>query len=1157
MRRYLELIPGATFEYWELQKEIGRGANGVVYRARDLRTEELVALKCLRQTHNEELRNEFRILGTLRHPNLVRLLELGQIGEAAFFTMELVRGEPILGPIHALAHDARADPARRCFSQLADGLLHLHAVGLVHRDVKPQNVMVDGTGKVVLLDFGLTRAAEEDAGEGQVTVSGTLPYLAPERFRGVKFLPASDWFAFGVLLFEALVGELPFGPESQQTVAAWYVGKRVVDIHRRLPASASGLADLLAALLEPDPDRRPTGIDVLSALDGQRRAVVAGRLFGRQQDQSWLETQMAVAREGSRVVALTGESGIGKTALVREALRRHRRAGGLALSSRCHPRECLPFNALNEVVTGLLTETRPLGAGNPSLSESGQRLSDLFIAPASRRPVRRGAPAEVAWDVLVLLKAHAACRPLAIHVDDAQWIDHDSLPVLADLLKHRELQCCWILTFRGRRESIPASLRPAIQDERYLVALKEGDAAELVRHLRPSASTEDIRKMCRVTRGHPLAIEQACSMADGSPTLILEGTPEDLLLAQTTGQAVEQRELLSLLAVHEGWLPSRVLYACRLRSVSDVYDMLDVGLLNFERREAGYAVAVRHALVGEWVSNGLNEGAVRRSHDRLATAYLHAQPDDLEAVFRHLVGAGRAAEAIPYGLASARMLRDRLAFQRARERLEWLLEHCRSSADQLELELELAEVLARAGSATEAARRYLSATERAGAEMRLDLKRAAAEQLLRAGSLTEGRELLSACANEVGLRMPSGAFRQMAELMLRRMRILATQPLLRARRLPPPNLRRRMEVAWSAGLGLNMIDVVQSALAQSQFTDLALRYGDDDQALRAWAVEYSFMMLASGEASARKGGRICALLSERIAQSKDPYTRAITQLSWGAGEYFRGNPRSSLEHVGNARKEFMGLLGSLSWELANCGLYEMWALLELAHLDEFVTRVPEFLRVGEERGDALYERCWSSGYCATAWLLQDRCSDLRRRLETAGPSQAGARFETPEFFNLIALVRADLYEGRGSEALARVTAAWPRIRRTGLLRLQWFRFTLGVLRLQAAMATTELRGREDLLSSWTDHLAASRHAAATAWATLFREVLGLRTKRWSDANVERLSRAATSLAGCGQNLAALGTLQQLAERGCVPAPNWPQSVRMPNRAAPTVSVAIF
>lgn len=284
------------FGRFVIQRELGEGQFAVVYQARDRQTGRSVALKLLKDadrldpTQLARFEREFSILSHVEHDNLVRLYELFPDEEDCFFTMELVEGsDPIAyvrsdlhrpsqpaapprsmplafgQPVQEMGQSAYAPctPAgivrlRQAFSDLVSAVGALHDAGLVHRDLRPHNVRVTPRGRLVLLDYGLVTHLglpdEHESGE----MVGTAAYMAPEQWDRASSGPASDWYALGVMLFEALTGSLPFSGSAQ----AMFVRKRTVGAphpsllvgREHVPAE---LDELCAALLGTDPAQRP------------------------------------------------------------------------------------------------------------------------------------------------------------------------------------------------------------------------------------------------------------------------------------------------------------------------------------------------------------------------------------------------------------------------------------------------------------------------------------------------------------------------------------------------------------------------------------------------------------------------------------------------------------------------------------------------------------------------------------------------------------------------------------------------------------------------------------------------------------------------------------------------------------------------------------
>ena len=193
---------------------IGSGSTGDVYEAVDRDRGGRTAIKALRLEHPHaisQFKREFRALQDVEHPNLVSLGELFEENGRLYFTMELIDGTDFLGYVRPAGGEGFDEARlRHGFSELGNALEALHARGLVHRDVKPSNVLVTHDDCVVILDFGLAASFEErSATWSGPSIVGTPHYMSPEQAAGQPAGPPSDWYSAGVILYEALTGRPP------------------------------------------------------------------------------------------------------------------------------------------------------------------------------------------------------------------------------------------------------------------------------------------------------------------------------------------------------------------------------------------------------------------------------------------------------------------------------------------------------------------------------------------------------------------------------------------------------------------------------------------------------------------------------------------------------------------------------------------------------------------------------------------------------------------------------------------------------------------------------------------------------------------------------------------------------------------------------------
>jgi serine/threonine protein kinase len=259
---------------FELGEELGRGAMGVVYRARQTSLGRDVALKVVAQRAVQmvgagellkRFEREIRALIAVAHPNVVRVIDTGIESNGPWIAMELVDGVPL----STVLEDAGALPpahALHVTRQLADALAACHAAGLVHRDVKPGNAMLDRAGRVTLMDFGLAKDKEWTELTRTGAFLGTPRYAAPESFETSAVTPAADVYSLGIVLFEMLSGENAYGAMNMNNVLAKVIqGPRVLaSVRPDLPAA---VCELVAAMTSRSPAARPTARDVVAAID--------------------------------------------------------------------------------------------------------------------------------------------------------------------------------------------------------------------------------------------------------------------------------------------------------------------------------------------------------------------------------------------------------------------------------------------------------------------------------------------------------------------------------------------------------------------------------------------------------------------------------------------------------------------------------------------------------------------------------------------------------------------------------------------------------------------------------------------------------------------------------------------------------------------------
>ena len=256
-----DLELGDAFGPYRLESVLGEGAIGVVFAA-TRKDGTVVALKVLKKllSQNEVYRQRFlreaRVAEEVRHPHLVPILEASEARGYHYLSVAYVEGGSLGDRIESTG-PLPLDECLRLAAEIASGLDALHASGIVHRDVKPSNVMLDPSGRAAVTDFGLAKGRAYTVLTTPGVVLGTLYYIAPELIRGEPAGPASDVYALACVLFECLTGAAPFADRRLFEVAVAHLEDEPPDASERRDEVPVPLSDILRQAMAKDPAERP------------------------------------------------------------------------------------------------------------------------------------------------------------------------------------------------------------------------------------------------------------------------------------------------------------------------------------------------------------------------------------------------------------------------------------------------------------------------------------------------------------------------------------------------------------------------------------------------------------------------------------------------------------------------------------------------------------------------------------------------------------------------------------------------------------------------------------------------------------------------------------------------------------------------------------
>jgi hypothetical protein len=279
----LALEKGTTFAGYRIEGILGQGGMGVVYEATQLSLDRTVALKLLASNlgdddaFRERFRREALIQAGIEHPNIVTVYEAGESEHGLFMAMRLVRGPNLKDMI--VSRELDAGRALRILRPIAEALDTAHESGLIHRDIKPQNILVGGRDHAYLADFGLTKVSGEKGLTKTGQFVGTLDYISPEQIRGKDATAASDIYALAAVLYESLTGIVPFPKDSEAAVLYAHMSDEPPSVTEARPELPAALDEVIRRAMAKEPAERPTSASALMdeaerAFDRKTRAAI-------------------------------------------------------------------------------------------------------------------------------------------------------------------------------------------------------------------------------------------------------------------------------------------------------------------------------------------------------------------------------------------------------------------------------------------------------------------------------------------------------------------------------------------------------------------------------------------------------------------------------------------------------------------------------------------------------------------------------------------------------------------------------------------------------------------------------------------------------------------------------------------------------------------
>ncbi len=479
---------GQTVTHYQVVEKLGAGGMGVVYRAQDTRLNRSVALKFLPEevTLNsraiERFTREARAASALNHPNIITIHEIASAGSRRFIVMELVDGQTLQT---MSAEGVPFESLLELGAQAARALAVAHTAGIIHRDIKPKNVMVRDDGYVKILDFGLARLMPERTGApdegtnsgdtGSGVVVGTARYMSPEQMRAEALTSATDIFSLGIVLYELATGRHPFEAKSHQAVIRHILSDAPIAPSRLNAEVSSHLDCLILEMLQKDSRLRPTAREVETRLVGsgagerERNSTSSESLatsslqhhtVGRDEPLAALRAELESVRMGrGRMVCVTGEPGIGKTTVLDSFLKQLKAEGSAFSVSRGICSERLAgaeaYLPILEVLDHLTRHGGEMVARTLKLLAPTWYVRIVSLATEDSSAERVLANAKTASqermkrELIAFFEELCHTRPVILFLEDVHWADLSTVDLLAYIgTKLESMRLLIVATYR-------------------------------------------------------------------------------------------------------------------------------------------------------------------------------------------------------------------------------------------------------------------------------------------------------------------------------------------------------------------------------------------------------------------------------------------------------------------------------------------------------------------------------------------------------------------------------------------------------------------------------------------------------------------------------------------------------------------------------------
>jgi len=1117
-----------------LIRQLGKGGMGNVYSAIDLRSTAHVAVKVMRHLDSWSIYRfveEFSWLLQLNHPHLVKLYDAFSQGDTRYFSMEQVEGLTIRNWFQTLAANdlSRWNMLRQVLAETASAIRFLHDCDVIHRDVKPSNLMITPGRRAMLLDLGLAmRAGKSTAGLQMVDGSkivGTIQYLPPEALRGESQTFASDWYSFGVLIFETITNSFPpiaIDPKNKDLSKRYQLNEE--SLRTKLDGLPEDLKTLCIDLLAGDPNLRPLGNEIIQRLGAEDRRLLSfatdSVCLGREDILNSITESLRVSSATGNLILIRGESGIGKTTLLKHWTRLQQRAdeSTLLFHFACHLQDHTPLRALNLLAQQLVTlmpelpqslwedltanEGAEIVYGFPQMQQligAQLRQKDPSVGVAELA-ARRAAGLHA---LLYWLRELSKRRPVIIVIDDAQWADSDSGRLLAQLIcNNTGFQGLLLLADQGPAVNSPLvdSILNVLGSEDHtglkqfdLQPLSKPTCADLLKKwstavgvtLEPEISVD----LTRRSGGNPFLLREVLSAYVNHVVQFKLDDESWLKTARNQSRSgVHLRSRFSLLPISMERVLQYLAIADeplgfhQLQTVSRVLPHELLPLINYLASQGWIRIngtsldselEIAHDRFRDVVLDSMPEDRIYRRHYRIARTLSSESPPPWSRVAHHYWESQRFREAAACYMEAARCSARHNAYFEAL----WFLERAfhqnadRSLSEQrnaLRLQADCFAASGRSSEAIEAYQQLSNSSEDVQETHLLDCLMG--EQWIAKGEISRGLESLRGALEDFGVSSETQVTWLSSMRLWMEARQLSVSHISRAPASEQEPFTATESCLNRVSTALVFLDIGRGGRLVMALANASTSRGSDgDRAvtLLRWGA-----LIALGNRRTRASSIKWIRAGRRLAnQSANANAIALGQMCTFVWLFAHGRFQRAMQHGVKSLNLYRNAELTHQWEYG----FVQWTLLILhwygGRLRTLCEATREMRVQWEMQRDVMWSFWVETHSAHLADLIVDDIDQGRRCLRSTEERVLDQPFQSPRYFLWVSELRQELYEGHIEAALRVLDNGWQELNESQLSKLVHYKWLACSLRLCCYLAALKTLPAEREL--WLREVAAT------------------------------------------------------------------------------------